>query len=176
MPARRSVDRCRSGFVQELGDYRIVRQIGRGGMGIVYEAEQQSLNDAWRSRSCPLAAAIDPKQLRRFHVESQAAAHLHHTNIVPVYAVGCERGMHYYAMQYIEGKTLAELIRELRQLEGRDAAEQAPTAILDDDRKLASMLASGQLEPPAKAACSGCSLAFRRSSDAAPGKRSDRAP
>jgi serine/threonine protein kinase/tetratricopeptide (TPR) repeat protein len=131
-----------------LGDYRIVRQIGRGGMGIVYEAEQQSLKRRVALKVLPLAAAIDPRQLRRFHVEAQAAACLHHTHIVPVHAVGCERGMHYYAMQYIEGKSLAELIRELRQLEGRDAAEQSPTATLDVHQELASMLASGQLEPP----------------------------
>src|SRR5206468_724972 len=141
-------DRARLG--PQLGDYRIVRQVGRGGMGIVYEAEQQSLRRRVALKVLPLAAAIDPRQLRRFHVEAQAAAQLHHTNIVPVYAVGCERGVHYYAMQYIEGKSLAELIRELRQLEGRDDVEQAPTAVLGDDRDLASRLASGELEPAEK--------------------------
>src|SRR5206468_1569415 len=54
------------------------------------------------------------KQLQRFKNEAQAAAQLHHTNIVPVHAVGCERGVHYYAMQFIEGFTLATLIDELR--------------------------------------------------------------
>jgi eukaryotic-like serine/threonine-protein kinase len=137
-----------AGIGRLLGDYRIVRQVGRGGMGIVYEAEQQSLRRRVALKVLPLAGAIDPRQLRRFHVEAQAAACLHHTHIVPVHAVGCERGMHYYAMQYIEGKSLAELIRELRQLEGRDAAEQSPTATLDGHLELASVLASDQLQPP----------------------------
>ena len=62
----------------------------------------------------PFAAALDAKQLQRFKNEAQAAAHLHHQNIVPVYGVGCERGVHYYAMQFIDGQTLADLIRQLR--------------------------------------------------------------
>ena len=136
--------------VPQLDDYRIVRQVGRGGMGIVYEAEQRSLKRRVALKVLPLAAAIDPRQMRRFHVEAQAAAQLHHTHIVPVYAVGCERGVHYYAMQYIEGRTLAELIHELRQLEGRDIADEASTLVLRDDRNLAGMLASGQLAPAEK--------------------------
>jgi serine/threonine protein kinase len=98
-----------------LGDYRILREVGRGGMGIVYEAEQLSLGRRVALKVLPFAAALDAKQLQRFKNEAQAAAHLHHTNIVPVYAVGCERGVHFYAMQFIEGQTLAAVIRELRQ-------------------------------------------------------------
>src|SRR5262249_36851167 len=64
-----------------------------------------------------------PRQLLRFKNEAQAAAHLHHTNIVPVHYVGCERGVHFYAMQHIEGQSLAALIRELRLLDGVPAAE-----------------------------------------------------
>jgi serine/threonine protein kinase/Tfp pilus assembly protein PilF len=102
-----------------LGDYRIVREIGRGGMGIVYQAVQMSLGREVALKVLPFAAAMDPKQLQRFKNEAQAAAHLHHTNIVPVYGVGCERGVHYYAMQYIEGHTVATVIAELRRLAGR---------------------------------------------------------
>jgi WD40 repeat protein/serine/threonine protein kinase len=98
----------------ELGDFRIMRELGRGGMGIVYEAEQMSLGRRVALKILPFAAAMDPKQLQRFKNEAQAAAQLHHTNIVPVYGVGCERGVHYYAMQYIEGQTLAAVIAELR--------------------------------------------------------------
>jgi serine/threonine-protein kinase len=141
-----------------LADYRLVREIGRGGMGIVYEAEQQSLRRRVALKVLPLASALDPRQLRRFQVEAQAAAQLHHTHIVPVYAVGCERGVHYYAMQYIEGKSLAELIRELRQLEGRDAGEEAPTVVLGGDHTLASLLTSGQLAPAEKAAADASAL------------------
>jgi WD40 repeat protein/serine/threonine protein kinase len=98
-----------------LGDFRILREIGRGGMGVVYEAEQISLGRRVALKVLPFAATLDPKQLQRFKNEAQAAAHLHHTNIVPVFGVGCERGVHYYAMQYIEGSTLAAVIWELRQ-------------------------------------------------------------
>jgi eukaryotic-like serine/threonine-protein kinase len=95
-----------------LGDFRLVREIGRGGMGIVYEAEQLSLNRRVAVKVLPFAAALDPKQLHRFKNEAQTAALLHHPNIVPVYAVGCEAGVHYFAMQYIQGRSLAALINE----------------------------------------------------------------
>jgi serine/threonine protein kinase len=98
-----------------LGDYRIIRLIGRGGMGLVYEAEQLSLGRRVALKILPFAAALDPKQLQRFKNEVHAAAQLHHTHIVPIFGVGCERGVHYYAMQFIEGQTLASLIKELRQ-------------------------------------------------------------
>ena len=101
-----------------LGDFRILREIGRGGMGVVYEAEQISLGRRVALKMLPFAAALDPKQLQRFKNEAHAAAQLHHTNIVPVFGVGCERGVHFYAMQFIDGQTLAALIRELRQISG----------------------------------------------------------
>jgi serine/threonine protein kinase len=105
-----------------LGDYRILREVGRGGMGVVYEAEQISLGRRVALKVLPFAAALDAKQLQRFKNEAQAAAQLHHTNIVPVYAVGCERCVHYYAMQFIAGRTLAALIAELRRQASRDPA------------------------------------------------------
>jgi serine/threonine protein kinase len=105
-----------------LGDYRIVREIGRGGMGVVYEAEQLSLGRRVALKVLPFAATLDPRQLQRFKNEAQAAAGLHHTNIVPVFGVGCERGVHYYAMQLIDGQTLSRLIQERRQLAGLDAS------------------------------------------------------
>src|SRR5262245_18632998 len=99
---------------EPLGDYRIEREIGRGGMGVVYEAVQLSLGRRVALKVLPFAAALDAKQLQRFQNEAQAAAQLHHTNIVPVYAVGSERGVHYYAMQLIEGQNLADLITQMR--------------------------------------------------------------
>jgi serine/threonine protein kinase/WD40 repeat protein len=101
-----------------LGDYRIVREIGHGGMGVVYEAVQLSLGRRVALKILPFAAALDARQLQRFKNEAQAAALLHHTNIVPIHGVGVERGIHYYAMQFIEGKTLAALIEEFRQKAG----------------------------------------------------------
>jgi serine/threonine protein kinase/predicted Zn-dependent protease len=103
-----------------LGDFRLIREIGRGGMGIVYEAEQISLNRRVALKILPFAAALDAKQLQRFKNESHAAAHLQHQNIVPVHFVGCERGVHFYAMQFVEGQTLAALIQEARQRESPD--------------------------------------------------------
>jgi eukaryotic-like serine/threonine-protein kinase len=97
-----------------LGDFRLVREVGRGGMGVVYEAEQISLRRRVALKVLPFAAALDARQLQRFKNEAHAAATLHHTNIVPVFGVGSEGSTHYYAMQYIEGQTLAEIIGLLR--------------------------------------------------------------
>src|SRR5262249_3142836 len=111
-----------------LGDYWIVREIGRGGMGIVYQAVQISLGREVALKVLPFAAAMDSKRLQRFKNEAQAAAFLHHTNIVPVYGVGCVRGVHYYAMQYIEGETVAAIIAELRLMAGLESHKKAGRA------------------------------------------------
>ena len=112
---------------QSLGDFRIVREIGRAGMGIVYEAEQLSLRRNVALKVLPFAAVLDSRQLRRFHNEAQAAALLHHPQIVPVYGVGCDRGVHYYAMQLIEGPTVAQVIRDMRSRAGLDPPLPEPT-------------------------------------------------
>jgi serine/threonine protein kinase len=113
-----------------LGDFRILREVGRGGMGIVYEAEQVSLGRKVALKVLPFAATLDARQLQRFHNEARAAAGLHHTNIVPVYFVGCERGVHFYAMQFIDGWPLSELIRQFTQGpaagEKRNSVYEAP--------------------------------------------------
>lgn len=109
----------------ELGDFRIVREIGRGGMGIVYEAEQLSLGRRVALKVLPFAAMLDPRQMQRFQNEARAAASLKHANIVQVYSVGCERGVHYYAMEFVEGQSLAELIRAWRE-EPPDGHRPAP--------------------------------------------------
>jgi serine/threonine protein kinase len=106
-------------LAEPLGDFRIIREVGRGGMGVVYEAEQRSLGRRVALKVLPFAATMDPRQLQRFQNEARAAAGLHHTNIVPVYAVGCERGVHFYAMQYIEGQSLADVIASLKASAGR---------------------------------------------------------
>jgi serine/threonine protein kinase/tetratricopeptide (TPR) repeat protein len=111
----------------ELGDFRIIRQVGRGGMGIVYEAEQLSLRRRVALKVLPFASTMDPKQLQRFRNEALAAASLHHEHIVPVYAVGCERGVHYYAMQFIDGMTLAQVIANRAESRGRP--EDGPESV-----------------------------------------------
>jgi eukaryotic-like serine/threonine-protein kinase len=127
-----------------LGDYRLVREIGRGGMGVVYEAVQISLGRRVALKVLPFAASLDAKQLQRFKNEAQASANLHHTNIVPIYAVGCERGVHFYAMQFIEGQTLAAMIQQLRWLTGIKAVGHAGSA---GAANLASHLAPGRWAP-----------------------------
>ena len=106
-----------------LGDFQIVRELARGGMGIVYEAVQLSLGRRVALKVLPFAATLDSRQLQRFKTEAQAAALLHHPNIVPVFAVGCERGVHFYAMQLIDGQSLAIMIRQLRRQAGFRAPE-----------------------------------------------------
>src|SRR5436309_1347667 len=128
-----------------LGDYRLVRELGRGGMGVVYEAVQISLGRRVALKVLPFASALDAKHLQRFKNEAQAAAHLHHQNIVPVYAVGCERAVHFYAMQLIDGQSLAAMIDELRRLAGLGLPGQgAPTAAVSQQ---ARELASGRRAP-----------------------------
>ena len=102
-----------------------------GGMGIVYEAIQLSLGRRVALKVLPLAATFDAKQLQRFRQEAQAAAQLHHTNIVPVYGVGCERGIHFYAMQLIDGQSLDAVVRQLR-----DEAGMGPLEDGSADRSL----------------------------------------
>jgi serine/threonine protein kinase len=108
-----------------LGDFRILGEVGRGGMGIVYEAFQLSLGRVVALKVLPFASALNPRHLQRFKNEAQAAAQLHHTNIVPVYAVGHERGVHFYAMQLIDGQSVSALIRDLRTQAGKTTGEQA---------------------------------------------------
>ncbi len=112
--------------VGRLGDFRLFAEVGRGGMGVVYEAEQLSLRRRVALKVLSFAAALDPRRLQRFKNEALAAAQLRHENIVPVYAVGCERGVHFYAMQFIEGRSLASLIAELRREQGDNTGGANP--------------------------------------------------
>jgi eukaryotic-like serine/threonine-protein kinase len=105
-----------------LGDFRLLRPIGRGGMGIVYEAEQLSLGRRVAVKVLPFAAMLDARQLKRFQNEARSAATLEHPHIVPIHFVGRERGVHFYAMQLIEGRSLAELVAELTVVRDGDAS------------------------------------------------------
>ena len=99
--------------LERLGDLRIIREIGRGGMGIVYEAQQESLGRRVAVKVLPKQSLLDDKHLRRFRREAKTAARLHHTNIVPVLGVGEQDGYHYYVMQIIRGVGLDEIIPQL---------------------------------------------------------------
>ena len=94
----------------QLGDFRIVREIGRGAMGVVYEAEQQSLRRRVALKVLRFGPVADREAIERFRREAETVAHLHHTNIVPIFAVGAEESVSYYAMQYIDGGSLADML------------------------------------------------------------------
>ena len=99
---------------QTLGDFQLIREIGRGGMGVVYEAVQKSLKRHVALKVISSLIAGSEKQLKRFRREAESAASLHHSHIVPVYGIGEDHGLQYYAMQLIDGVTLAEIIHHLR--------------------------------------------------------------
>lgn len=101
---------------EKLGDFRIQREIGRGGMGIVFEAVQESLDRTVALKVLPGMAALDQQHRLRFQREARTAAMLHHSNIVPVYGVGEHDGVLFYAMQLIRGRALDEVLRELRRV------------------------------------------------------------
>ncbi len=115
--------------LEQLDDFVIEREIGRGGMGVVYEAQQISLERKVALKVLSRRAFGSEKGVRRFHREAQTAARLHHTNIVPVFGVGEQHGIHYIVMQIIDGVGLDEVWSELRRLTSRDA---------DGDRDLGS--------------------------------------
>ncbi len=100
--------------LESLGEYRIVRELGRGGMGIVYEAVQESLGRHVALKVIPRHGLLDAKRRQRFRREAMAVAQLHHTNIVPIFAVGEQDGLPYYAMQYIRGSGLDRLLETWR--------------------------------------------------------------
>ncbi|MEM6471162.1 MAG: serine/threonine-protein kinase, partial [Planctomycetota bacterium] len=99
----------------QLGDLKIIREIGRGGMGIVYEAYQESLGRDVAVKVLPSQTLLDETRLKRFHREAQTAARLHHTNIVPVLGVGVQDGHHFYVMQLIDGFGVDRLLLPDRQ-------------------------------------------------------------
>src|SRR5437660_5240098 len=112
--------------LRQLGDYQILREVGRGGMGVVYEAQQLSLGRHVAIKVLPSHALLDARHLGRFQREARSAAKLHHTNIVPVFGVGEHDGLHYYVMQFIPGLGLDVVLDELRRLR-QPRGKQAPT-------------------------------------------------
>jgi hypothetical protein len=117
-----------------LGDYRIIREVGRGGMGVVYEAIQESLGRHVALKVISPWARADAKQIERFRRKARAAARLHHTNIVPVFSVGEHDGHRYYAMQFIQGQGLDAILHELRRLRSAPEPEAANPAPPDSTR------------------------------------------
>jgi WD40 repeat protein/serine/threonine protein kinase len=125
-----------------LDDFRILRVIGHGGMGVVYEAEQVSLGRRVALKVLPRALRLDPKRKARFEREARAAAKLHHTNIVPVFGVGEHDGLPYYVMQLIDGHGLDVVLAEMRRQRSPDApSSYGPAAAV------ARSLATGSFVP-----------------------------
>jgi serine/threonine protein kinase/formylglycine-generating enzyme required for sulfatase activity/tetratricopeptide (TPR) repeat protein len=118
--------------LDQIGDFRIVREVGKGGMGVVYEAEQVSLARRVALKLLPKKMLLDGKAKQRFEREAKAAAKLHHTNIVPVFGVGEHDELPYFVMQFIQGLGLDDVLDELKRMQGNDGA--AASAALPDRR------------------------------------------
>jgi serine/threonine protein kinase/WD40 repeat protein/tetratricopeptide (TPR) repeat protein len=128
-----------------LGEYRIVREVGRGGMGIVYEAVQESLGRHVALKVLPFHGLVPPIYRERFAREARAAARLHHSNIVPVFGTGAHEGIDYYAMQFIHGQGLNDVLREVRRLRRPAATAGSPGQTTPDGTAgLAQGLLTGQ--------------------------------
>jgi serine/threonine protein kinase/WD40 repeat protein len=145
-PLRSDRSRDEGTSPERLGDYLILRHVGGGGMGVVYEAEHESLKSRVALKVVHPRFRADPKYLRRFHAEARVAAGLHHTNIVSVFDYGDHDGVCYYAMQFIQGQPLDHVLADLRRI--RDDGTQADF-VLNPDAILTSPAASGSCRPSA---------------------------
>src|SRR6516225_5007393 len=132
--------------LQQVGDYRILCEIGRGGMGVVYEAEQQALGRRVALKVLPRTSAGDGSAQLRFQREAKAAARMHHTNIVPVFDVGQDGEHLYYAMQLIHGQGLDLVIEDLKRLRAQSTVVPASAGVAHEERSIAASLAAGKFE------------------------------
>jgi WD40 repeat protein/serine/threonine protein kinase len=138
----------RRATIDQLGDYRIIREIGHGGMGVVYEAEQMSLGRHVALKVLPHKALASQKTRKRFEREARSAAKLHHTNIVPVFAIGEHDGLPYYAMQFIQGTGLDVVIAELGRMQPAAKTEGAtPSGSRRDVSAIAHSMLTGNYRP-----------------------------
>lgn len=144
---------------ETLGDFQILREIGRGGMGIVYEAVEKSLKRRVALKVLGPGVAGSPKQIQRFIREAEAAARLHHTNIVPVYGLSEEKNLHFFAMQFIDGVPLSDVIR----LVGGHPASSEDSVVSGG-----GTLAEKLLAPQPDLSAPSATVNFRRVSDETP--------
>lgn len=147
----------------QVGEYRILRRVGQGGMGVVYEAVQESLGRHVALKLLPAEALLDPKRLERFRREAKSAACLHHTNIVPVFGTGEADGRHYYAMQFIAGHPLDAVIEEVRRLNAHPTDEPSAAVSLVAEALLTGSFAA-QPDPHAETMTLGGNAAAEEAS------------
>jgi len=117
-----------------IGHYEIVSELGRGGMGVVYKAHEQSLNRFVALKVLGEHLGDDPSYVQRFLREARSAASLNHPNIVQIYAVDEFEGKHYFAMEFVPGRSIQQIIRS----EGRIQAETAARLCLQAASGLAA--------------------------------------
>ncbi len=141
-----------------LGDFELRREIGRGGMGTVYEAWQRSLRRIVALKVLASHVSTSPKAVVRFRREAQAAAKLHHTHIVPIFAQGEMDGIHYYAMEFIAGESLNAIIARRRNTEVPDtiASDLADTVVLPRAEEASDDTPTGDVPRDGGADGSGC--------------------
>lgn len=121
---------------EALGEYRIVREVGHGGMGIVFEAKHSTMRRRVALKVLPKSAADKPNFLRRFLTEARSAGQLHHSNIVPVFEYGEAEGLHFYAMQFIHGENLDRVIADIKRLRSESNGRAMPRQEVDGNAPL----------------------------------------
>jgi WD40 repeat protein/serine/threonine protein kinase len=137
-----------SSWPERLGEYHLVRLVGKGGMGLVFEAVQEPLDRRVALKVLPPTLGFAPVAIERFRREARAAANLHHTNIVPVFGSGEQDGVFYYAMQFIEGQGLDEVLKELRVFQSSSQLAAATVPALTDAGYIAQSLWRARTTPP----------------------------
>jgi serine/threonine protein kinase/tetratricopeptide (TPR) repeat protein len=155
---------------ERLGDYRILREVGRGGMGVVFEAEQESLGRRVALKVMIASAPPDAGRALRFDREARAGANLHHTNLVPVFGVGRHEETPYYVMQFIEGAGLDQVLAELKRLHDREGEPDAvihPVDLTAPSVSVARCLRTGRFLPSEPIRASGV-VASTATASAAP--------